>query len=185
MKETQGDKVASTISSLDGNGKSMADKISSRLEDIPSFKKILIPDDGKDASSRVVNYGISLANSFGAELLFLQILDQIDKIKEVSVETSASTAEMNSRNIKREVKGEIVSEMEQKVKRCRDSGCKSKISYKFRTGDPLNEIVSEVKEGHYDLIILKNTDMDSWLKSAFSDTRKIIRDTDVPILIIQ
>ena len=185
MSESQGDEVSSNLTNLDANDQNMPDKVSSILEDIPSIKKILIPDDGKDASSRVLNYGISLSNCFGAELLFLQILDQIEKIREVSIEASASTTNMNSEEIKREVKGDIVNEMEQKVKRCRDAGCKNKISYKFRTGDPLNEIVSEVKEGDHDLIILKNTDMDSWLKSAFSDTRKIIRDTDVPILIIQ
>lgn len=175
----------STMSNLGGNGDNNMHDKSSVLEDIPSIKKIMIPDDGKGANTRVINYAISIANSCGAELLFLQILDQIDKIREVTIEASAGTTNMNNEDIKRELKGEIVSEMESKIKRCRNAGCKNKISYKFRTGDPLNEIVSEVKEGHYDLIILKNMDMDSWLKSVFSDTRKLIRDTDIPILIVQ
>ncbi|MGI0033742.1 MAG: hypothetical protein ACRD97_10810 [Nitrososphaeraceae archaeon] len=36
-------------------------------ENLPSFSKILIPDDGKDESNRVLNYAISLSRYSGAE----------------------------------------------------------------------------------------------------------------------
>ena len=41
---------------------------------IPSFKKILVTDDGKDISNIALNYAVSLSNSTGAELYILRIL---------------------------------------------------------------------------------------------------------------
>ena len=47
---------------------------------IPSFKKILVADDGKDESSRALIYAVSLSNSTGAELLILRILEDVDQL---------------------------------------------------------------------------------------------------------
>jgi len=75
--------------------------------------------------------------------------------------------------------------MEQKMKQCKEAGCNNKISYKFRTGgNAIDEIVNEVKEESYDLVVLKSTSIDSWMKSLFSDTRKISNIT-IPVLIVQ
>ena len=57
--------------------------------------------------------------------------------------------------MKREVKGEVLDEMEKKIERCKEAGCESKISYKFRVGNAIDEIVGEVEEGNYDLIIMR------------------------------
>ena len=53
---------------------------------IPSFKKILVTDDGKDISNKALNYSVSLSNSTGAELLILRILEDVQKFDDVSVE---------------------------------------------------------------------------------------------------
>jgi hypothetical protein len=37
----------------------------------------------------------------------------------------------------KEVKGEVLDEMEEKIKRCKEAGCESKISYKFRVGNSI------------------------------------------------
>ena len=44
---------------------------------IPSFKKILVTDDGKDISNVALNYAVSLSNSTGAELYILRILKDL------------------------------------------------------------------------------------------------------------
>lgn len=91
-----------------------------------------------------------------------------------------------SENMKREVQGQVIDSMEEKVKKCKEAGCKNKISYKFRTGgNAIDEISKEVKEGNYDLVVLKSTNIDSWIKSLFSDTRKIISNINIPVMIVQ
>jgi nucleotide-binding universal stress UspA family protein len=87
--------------------------------------------------------------------------------------------------MKREVKGGIIDEMEKKIKRCKEAGVKNKISYKFRVGNAIEQIVKEAKEGNYDLIVLRSTHVTSWTKSLFSNTRKIISNINIPVLIIQ
>ena len=154
---------------------------------LPSISKILIADDGKDESDRVLNYVVSLSRYSGAELLILRILEDMEKMGKVSVQGS-NEDNMSNKDMKREVKGGIMDEMEKKINRCKEAGCENKISYKFRVGDAKEEIINEVKEGNYDLIVLRSSrssHKDSWMRSFFSDARKIISNINIPVLIVQ
>ena len=156
-------------------------------ENLPSFNKILIADDGKDESNRVLNYAVSLSRYSGAELLILRILEHIEKMEHVSVQGS-NEDNMSKKDMKQVVKGGIIDEMEKKIKRCKEAGCENKISYKFRVGHAIEEVVNEVKEGNYDLIVLRSSrssHKDSWMRSFFSDARKIISNINIPVLIVQ
>jgi len=156
-------------------------------ETLPSISKILIADDGKDESDRVLNYAVTLSRYSGAELLLLRILEDMEKMGNVSVQGS-NEGNMSNKDMKREVKGGIIDEMEKKINRCKEAGCENKISYKFRVGDAKEEIINEVKEGNYDLIVLRSSrssHKDSWMRSFFSDARKIISNINIPVLIVQ
>ncbi len=156
-------------------------------EKLPSFSKILIADDGKDESNRLLNYAVSLSKYSGAELLILRILEDMKKMGNVSVQGS-NEDNKGDKDMKREIKGEIIDEMEKKINRCREAGCDNKISYKFRVGHAKDEIINEVKEGNYDLIVLRSSrssHKDSWMRSFFSDARKIISNINIPVLIVQ
>ena len=98
---------------------------------IPSFKKILVADDGKDESSRALIYAVSLSNSTGAELLILRILEDVDKFEDVTVEGSHESSKMDNQNFHRHIKGEVIDAMEEKIKKCEAAGFKNNISYKF------------------------------------------------------
>ena len=156
-------------------------------ENLPSVSKILIADDGKDESDRVLNYVVSLSRNSGAELLILRILENMEKMGKVSVQGS-NEDNMSNKDMKREVKGGIMDEMEKKIKRCKEAGVKNNISYKFRVGNAIEQIVKEAKEGNYDLIVLRSSrssHKDSWMRSFFSDARKIISNINIPVLIVQ
>jgi nucleotide-binding universal stress UspA family protein len=75
--------------------------------------------------------------------------------------------------------------MELKIKRCREAGCESKISYKFKVGNPLEEIVKEIKVGNYDMLILRSVHLDSGVRAFFSSARKIIGNVDIPVLVVR
>ena len=152
---------------------------------IPSFKKILVTDDGKDISNKALNYAISWSNSTGAELLILRILEDVQKFDDVSVEGYKEDSQMDNQNFHRNIKGEIIDAMEAKIKKCKEAGCKNKISYKFRAGKTDDEIVNEINENNFDLLILTTSHIDSWIRSLFSDARKIISNISIPVLIIQ
>jgi hypothetical protein len=56
-------------------------------DNLPSFKRILVTDDGRDISNKAL-YAFSLSNSTGAELLILRILKDVEKFGNISVEGS-------------------------------------------------------------------------------------------------
>ncbi|MGE5863227.1 MAG: universal stress protein, partial [Nitrososphaerales archaeon] len=68
---------------------------------------------------------------------------------------------------------------------CREVGCDNKVSYKFLTGNRIDEIVKEINDNNYDIVVLTTTHIDSWFRSLFSDARKIISNINSPVLIIQ
>ncbi len=152
---------------------------------IPTFKKILVADDGKSESDPALSYAVSLSNSTGAELLILRILEDVEKFDDVIVEGSNESSQMDSHTFHRHVKGDVIDAMEAKIKKCEEAGCKNKISYKFRAGKADDEIVKEIKENNFDLLILTTSHIDSWIRSLFSDARKIISNISIPVLIIQ
>jgi nucleotide-binding universal stress UspA family protein len=159
-------------------------------DNLPSFKKILVTDDGKDISNKAINYSLYLANSTGSELLVLRILEDVDMLKEVNIEGSNTsnneTQTTTEQNFKRTVKGEIIDNMEQKIKKCQEVGSKNRVSYKFLAGNnAVDEIVTEIKNNDYDLIVLSTVHIDSWFRSLFSDARKIISNISKPVLVIQ
>jgi nucleotide-binding universal stress UspA family protein len=153
-------------------------------EGLPSLSKIVITDDGKDESNKAFNYAIALSRNSGAELLILRILEDFEKVEGVSVE-GVDQDNISNSDMKREVKGQVIDEMETKIKRCKEAGCENKISYKFKVGRATEEIVKEIKEGNYDLLVLRSSHLDTWVNSLFSDARKIISNIEIPVLIIQ
>jgi len=154
-------------------------------ENLPSFKKILVTDDGKDISNRALNYAVSLSNSTGAELHILRILKDVEKFGDVSLEGSHESSKIDNYNFHRHIKGDVIDAMEEKIKKCEAAGCKNKVSYKFLTGNVVDEIVNEIDNNNYDLVVMLTSHIDSWFSSLFSDVRKIITQISKPVLIIQ
>jgi nucleotide-binding universal stress UspA family protein len=151
---------------------------------IPSINKILVTHDGKDSSNKAVNYAISLSNMSGAEIVLLRVIENSDKIEWTSVSVEGSH-NANDNSLKRNVQGPFVDAMEDTIRKCREAGSKNKISYKFRTGNLVSEIADEVKAQGYDMLVLTSSHIDSWIKSLFSDTRKIISNVTIPVLVLE
>ena len=155
--------------------------ISISRSNIPSINRILVTHDGKDSSNKAVNYAISLSNLSGAELVLLRVIEDTDEIKDISVKVGTSNTHDS---LKRNVQGPFVDAMEDTIRKCKEAGCKSKISYKFRTGNLVSEIVDEIKVQGYDMIVMTSSHIDSWVRSLFSDTRKIISNVGIPVFVV-
>lgn len=149
---------------------------------IPTINRILVTHDGKDSSNKAVNYAISLSNLSGAEIVLLRIIENTGNLKDIyiNVENTPNTHDFLIRN----VQGPFVDAMEDTIRKCKEAGCKNKISYKFRTGKLISETVEEVKAEEYDMIVLTSSHIDSWVRSLFSNTRKIISNVNIPVLVV-
>ena len=114
-------------------------------------------------------------------MFILRILEDVDTLKDINIEgtitipTNDNNIESTNQNFKRSIKGNIIDSMENKIKKCMDAGCINKVSYKFlAANNAVDEIVTEIKNENYDLIVLSTIHIDSWFKSLLSDARKII-----------
>jgi nucleotide-binding universal stress UspA family protein len=129
------------------------------------------------------NKPISLSNLSGAEIVLLRVVEDVDKIEGTSVNVGDSSNTHDS--LKRNVQGPFVDAMEDTIRKCKEAGCKNKILYKFRTGNNLvYEIADEIKTEGYDMVILTSSHIDSWIRSLFSNTRKIISNITIPVLVV-
>lgn len=199
----QNKNIPENLQSSDLDKKSQSDDASLSNPDsivksnLPSFKKILVTYDGKDKSDKAINYSIYLSNLSGAEINIVQVIENIDnfentsldvsneKLTEKSMTSSSNATEIKSQDYSVNVEGQIIKSMEEKIKTIGNTGFKNKVSYKIRTGPAVDEIVNEVNESQYDLLVLSSSHLDSWIKSLFSDTRKIISNINTPVLLLQ
>ena len=146
-----------------GNKSSELPDYSISKDNLPSFKRILVTDDGKDISNKALNYAVSLSNSTGAELFILRILHDFEKFGNVSLEGSYEKSEKdNQKEFHRNIKGDVIDAMEEKIKKCQEAGCQNKISYKFLTGNVVDQIVNEINNNDYDLVVMLTYHIDSW-----------------------
>ena len=156
---------------------------------IPSFRKILVPDDGKEISNKALSYAIYISNLSGSEIVILRIIGDVDKLGDTSVKVSQDSRttmkKNNEKDLKRNVEGELVNAMEEKIRKCTQAGSKNKISYQIKTGSTQEEIVKECEQTKYDLIVMATSRLDSWMRSLFSETRKTISNISIPVLIVQ
>ena len=156
---------------------------------IPSFRKILVPDDGKEISNKALSYAIYISNLSGAEIVILRVIGDVDKLGDTSVKVSQDSTTMkkknNEKDLRRKVEGELVDAMEEKIRKCTQAGSKNKISYEIKTGSTQEEIVKECEQTKYDLVVMVTSHLDSWMRSLFSETRKIISNINIPVLIVQ
>lgn len=153
---------------------------------LPEFSKIIALYDGKNDSNNVLNHAISISQLSGAEITILRILENVESMENITVESieRGEDGPIGDEDLKRKVEGDILDDMEQIIKACQHAGCENHISYKFRTGNAVHEIVNEIKNGNYSLVILKSRHIDSWMKSLFSDARKIIGNINIPVMIV-
>ncbi|WP_161486406.1 universal stress protein [Candidatus Nitrosocosmicus hydrocola] len=167
--------------------------------DIPSFTKILVTYDGSEKSDKAINYAVYLSNISKAEIVILQVIGNIDKLENSSIDVSnkeknpesgtTSTNTTNNSDLKGQtysvnIEGKFVKSMEDKIKDIENTGFKNKISFKIRAGFIIDEIVKETHELKYDLLIISSSHMDSWISSLFSETRKIIGKVELPVLLL-
>jgi nucleotide-binding universal stress UspA family protein len=166
---------------------------------IPSFRRILVTYDGNDKSDKAINYSIYLSNISSAELVILQVIEKIDKFENTTMHVSDKNSSNNSTGYSTSdnisgatdqvnsvsVEGQVIDSMEEKLRTIKNAGLENNVSYRIRTGSAVEEIVNEINESHYDLLVLSTSHLDSWIKSLFSDTRKIISNINTPVLLLQ
>ena len=177
--------VKITYVDLHKNSSSKSTDYSISKSNIPSYSKILVPDDGKEFSDKALNYAISISNLSGAEVVILRIIENIEKMGDTSVSVSQNKEVDTKKGFEHNIEGDLVNAMEEKIKNSVRAGSKNKISYEIKVGHAADQVMKACEETRYDLVVMTTSHLDSWLRSLFSEARKIISKINTPVLLVQ
>jgi nucleotide-binding universal stress UspA family protein len=130
-----------------------------------AIKNILVTTDFSDYSAAALDYGISLASVYGADLHLLHVVE--DRLR-----ASAAQEELARKKLQKFV-FENVEEL-------------TWLTQVIRTGQPHEEIVRYVREQHIDLIVIAThgrTGIAHVLMGSMAE--KVIRHSPVPVLAVK
>lgn len=160
---------------------------------VPQYKRILVPDDNSELSDKALSHAIYLSNATGAEVVILNIVEDIGKIQQTTI--SGTPAEEKRRDlvapdkkddIQITIEGPAKQMMEERLRLCKEAGAMNQISYKMLTGKkPVEEILDLSYEMRVDLIIMASSKVTSLIPGPTSITRKVIEGAKSPVMVIQ
>ena len=73
--------------------------------------------------------------------------------------------------------------LDEMTRQCKEAGI-NKVSYKIRTGKPVNEIVHLSEEMDFDIIIMASSSITSSVRLLGSTVRKVIDSIRKPLLLM-
>jgi len=168
------------------------------LASIPQYKRILVPHDESGMSDKALSHAIYLSNTTGAEIVILNVIENIDQIPHTSISATTKEEEEKERveevpqnksydtNLVISLEGEVKQRMEEKLRLCKEAGSTSQLSYRVQTGKAVDEILRVSEEMNIDLIVMASTKITSTIMGIIqqSTAKKVIDSANRPVLVI-
>lgn len=147
------------------------------------YRKVLIPVDGSDCSRRTVEHAISLSQFMNIEPTLFHVVEKF--FPHIKITSNGDNDHSMSKDKLLEYGKKLVYEF--KALGCVVNYEKrggAGVSTKIVLGDPADEIINEVKEGRYDLVVIGNRGAnDVFLLGSVSS--RVIKDAACPVMVIR
>jgi len=177
----------------------MKKKIPEKIPDI-KYKKILYTTDLSESGRYAFHHAASLTNCYGADLTVIHVVEggpELDRRLFGYVDEKL-WEEIKTRNLE-EAKDILISRKRDNaaIKECVGQFCEeiqagmpeqADITYKIeiKMGDPVEQIVEMAENGNYDLIVMGRHGDGAIKTAVLGDVvRKVVRHTDIPVLIVK
>ena len=168
------------------------------LASIPQYKRILVPHDESEMSDKALSHAIYLSNTTGAEIVILNVIENIDQIPHTSISATTKEEEEKDRveevpqnkpydtNLVISLEGEVKQRMEEKLRLCKGAGSTGQLSYRVQTGKAVDEILRVSEKMNIDLIVMASTKITSTIMGIIqqSTAKKVIDSAKRPVLVI-
>lgn len=147
------------------------------------IRKILLCTDGETHSAKAEEYAVALAKLSGAEIVGLYVVNPF--LKKFTHEIYAVNRNECRKYLDERLKQEGESALNTVMLRAVKEGIQ--VTVTMRYGDPADEILDEIKEGGFDMVILGAKLLRKWKErfESFNLPEKIFRDISVPVLFVR
>ena len=146
------------------------------------IKKIMVAVDFSDYSQKVVDYACRLAQDLGAELIFVNVINQrdIDMVNQVTVYTDKIS-------VKDYINGLIDDRNEKMQRLLEDTNCtQTPNQFMIKKGIPFVALVDTAKEEKVDIVVMGTKGRGDISGILFgSQAEKMFRHCPVPLLSIR
>jgi nucleotide-binding universal stress UspA family protein len=147
-----------------------------------NIKKIMVAVDLSEYSPQVVDYAGRLAEDSGAELLFVNVINQrnIDMIQQVTIHT----AKISVKDYVSGIKKERTERMQKLLTETKCTGIPNR--FIFKQGIPFVELVETAKKEKVDMVVMGTKGRGNIAGILFgSQAEKMFRHCPVPLLSIR
>ena len=164
------------------------------LQNVPKFKRILVPYDASQMSDKALRYAIYLSKISNSDIFILDVIENYEDLKDVLPTTIKAEQEgkqeksnkndLQGVDLKLSVEGALRKVIEEKIHLCQEAGLNNQITYEIHTGKASDEIIKLTELQGFDLIVMATHRITSTLKSIGSPARKVMDNIKKPILLI-
>lgn len=162
------------------------------LQNIPKFKRILVPYDASHMSDKALRYAIYLSKMSNSDIFILNVIENYEDLKDVLPATiraegkpeKSSKNNMQEDDLKVSVEGALRKVIEEKIHLCQEAGINTQVTYEIHTGKASDEIIKSAELRDFDLIVMASHRITSTLKSIGSTARKVMDNVKKPVLLI-
>lgn len=146
-----------------------------------SISKILICTDGEDHTSRAEDYAIALGKKFQAEIIGLYVINPF--LKKFTNEIYAINRDECREHLDRSLKNEGETALMNLSRKAETEGVT--IYIKMRYGDPEEEILNEIKDVKYDIVVMGGKLLKGWKErfESFNLSERVLKKSPLPVLI--
>lgn len=148
-----------------------------------TVQKILVCTDGTELGRRAADMALTLASQFQAQLTGLYVVDPF--LKKFTHEIYAINREACRDHLDKLLREEGEQALASLQARCAPAG----VAFipKFRFGPPEEEIMGEIQEGDFDLLIMGAKLLQSWRERLESVNlpKKIFSQAPIPMLFVR
>jgi CBS domain-containing protein/nucleotide-binding universal stress UspA family protein len=164
------------------------------LQNIPIFKRILVPYDASQMSDKALRYAIYLSKLSNSDIFILNVIENYEDLKDVlptaiKAEQEGKPGRSNKNDLhgvdlKVSVEGALRKVIEEKIHLCQEAGLNNQITYEIHTGKASDEIIKLAELKDFDLIVMASHRITSTLRSIGSTARKVMDNVKKPVLLI-
>ena len=164
------------------------------LQNVPKFKRILVPYDASQMSDKALRYAIYLSKISNSDIFIFNVIENYEDLKDVLPTTIKAEQEgklersnkndLQGVDLKVSVEGALRTVIEEKIHLCQEAGLDNQITYEIHTGKASDEIIQLAELKGFDLIVMASHRITSTLKSIGSTARKVMDNVKNPVLLI-